>query len=281
MNHTLSSLITLSAASLILASGCASSPTRAQMDEPQSQDADWSLNASTTASESSLQSTAYESAPLSDELVIGTLFSAESMPTYHNPVVKCTLEEIQSELEAMYELDRQMVSDTNAQSDDGQYVASTIYAIDRVHSDRLKEIVNHIGWPSRDLVGLKATQGAYMVIQHAGHDNEFQNQCLAMMVDMVEQGELPASYVALLTDRIRVFQDQPQVFGTQMAMQPNEYGLMVPTPTVPIEDPEHLDDRRQLMGMPPHQEFVSAIAIAYEASRVDAGNAFANVLIDE
>ncbi|MBL4699569.1 MAG: hypothetical protein JKX70_12130 [Phycisphaerales bacterium] len=277
MNHTLSSLITLSAASLILASGCASSPTRAQMDEPQSQDEAWSTNASA----SSVQSTQYESTPLNDELVIGTLFSTELMPTYHTPVVKITLGEIQSELEAMYELDRQMVSDTDAQSEDGQYIASTIYAIDRVHSERLKEIVDHIGWPSRDLVGLKATQGAYMVIQHAGHDIEFQNRCLAMMVDMVEQGDLPASYVALLTDRIRVFQDQPQVFGTQMAMLPNEHGLMVPTPTVPIEDPEHLDDRRRLMGMPPHQEFVSAIAIAYEASRVDAGNAFANVLIDD
>ncbi|MFG0299548.1 MAG: DUF6624 domain-containing protein [Phycisphaerales bacterium JB047] len=211
-----------------------------------------------------------------DEFVLGESFDAESVPRYHEPISRYTLDEIRIELESMYNQDGELVHAAYSNPLDPQ-TATTIQAIDQAHSDRLKEIVDHIGWPTRDLVGLKATQAAYMVIQHAGHDIEFQNRCLGLMVDLVAQGELPASYVALLTDRIRVFQNQPQVFGTQMTMKRNEMGVMVPTPTVPIEDEQHLDDRRALMGMAPHGQFVEAIQIAYEASLNDPGTAFAEV----
>jgi Family of unknown function (DUF6624) len=218
---------------------------------------------------------------MSTELVIGTTFSDESVPVYRDPISSYTMGEIRDELEAMAELDRTLMRQAIGQNAHDPSTVSTIHAIDRAQSDRLKEIVDYVGWPTRAMVGLKATQAAYMVIQHAGHDIEFQNRSLAMMVDLVEEGELPASYVALLTDRIRMFQDQPQLFGTQMAMARDEFGAMVPTPTVPIEDPEHLDERRALMGMPPFSEFVGAIAAAYAASEVDAGSAFAEVPTDE
>ncbi|PCI10021.1 hypothetical protein COB72_04575 [bacterium] len=282
MNHAFSLATTLTISSLLLASGCASSQERAQAcDSHEAQPI--SASASAPIAESESQSFAPEFAPVDPdvELVIGNIFADEFIPHYPDPIASYTIEEIQAELEAMFDLDQSVVSNTVYPSSQVPTSASTIRAIDIAQSDRLKEIVEHIGWPTRESVGLKATQAAYMVIQHAGHDAEFQNQSLAMMIDLVEDGELPASYVALLTDRIRVFQDQPQVFGTQMAMASNEYGVMVPTPTVPIEDPEHLDSRRKLMGMPPHQEFVSAIAVAYQASLVDPGTAFAEVMTDD
>lgn len=275
MNHALTPLIGLSVASLILASGCASSQSRTQADDPSLHNSEWTQPENSAAGTS--EQVAFDTIDFGDDFVIGTAFSGESVPHYRVAITDYTMSEIQAELEEMYDLDQQLVGESFGDKSHDQSTVSTIRAIDRIHSDRLKEIVDHIGWPTRDMVGLKATQAAYMVVQHAGHDNEFQNQCLALMVDMVENGELPASFVALLTDRIRVFQDLPQVFGTQMAMATNEHGIMAPTPTVPIEDPEHLDDRRKLMGMPPHAEFVSAISIAYEASLVDPGNAFATV----
>lgn len=256
----------ISASSLFLASGCASSHQRASLSD--------STNHSTSTPSTTSTPIQHASLSQSDEFVIGSEYADESVPRYRVPVKQLTLAEIQSELEEMYDLDRDLVKES---FEEDTTVQSTIREIDRAHGERLKEIVAHIGWPTRELVGLKATQGAYMVIQHAGHDIEFQNQCLALMVDLVEQGELPASYVALLTDRIRFFQGQPQVFGTQMAMAPNEFGVMVPTPTVEIEDPEHLDQRRALMGMPAHSEFVGAIQLAYEASQIEHNNAYAEV----
>ena len=201
------------------------------------------------------------------------------VPSYIQPAEELSIEQIRAEREAMCDHDRQLVSATYAEEHEAEAI-QTVQAIDIAHADRLKEIVNCIGWPTRELVGLKATQAAYMVIQHAGHDVDFQNECLSMMVDLVEQRQLPASYVALLTDRIRVFSDQPQVFGTQMRMARNEQGIMVPTPTVPIEDPQNLDERRALMGMVAHSEFIEAIQLAYEASLTEPNSAFASAPTD-
>jgi uncharacterized protein DUF6624 len=274
MTHAHTPLIALTAVSLLLASGCASSQTRSESDGP-------ALSEEWTHEDSTEQVSEVNSSNYYDDLVIGTEFSEDFVPKYHGDISDYTMSEIQAELEDMYDLDGQLVRASFGENGHDESTVSTIRTIDQAHAARLKEIVEHVGWPTRNMVGLKATQAAYMVIQHAGDDSAFQNQCLALMVDLVEDGELPASYVALLTDRIRVFQGEPQVFGTQMAMASDEHGMLVPTPTVPIEDPEHLDDRRKLMGMPPHGEFASAIAIAYEASKVDAGNAFASVPTDE
>tara|TARA_R110002072_G_scaffold42064_18_gene118406 strand:- start:32629 stop:33591 length:963 start_codon:yes stop_codon:yes gene_type:complete len=271
-----------------MATGCASSQSRTQasqnnQNQVQTQEQvqssnEWTPIVAESTEPTALTVTRADLAPgMGDEFIIGNAFASELVPAYRTPISKYSMSDIQIELEAMYDLDQELVSSSLADDPKMRKHERTVHAIDVAHSDRLKEIVDHIGWPTRDRVGLKATQAAYMVIQHAGHDNDFQNRCLALMIDLVEDGELPASYVALLTDRIRAFQGQSQVFGTQMAMQRNQLGQMVPTPTVPIEDPEHLDERRALMGMPPHAEFAGAIAIAYQASINDPGTAFAEV----
>jgi hypothetical protein len=268
MNRPLA--LSLSPILLLSLVGCASSPDRhASSQEPQSK--------ATTHEAPSAQ--VLVSTPEDNrEFVLGVSYDSEVVPSYAFDAESLNLDQIRAELEAMYEYDRELVS--AAYDPDQPHALETIQAIDRAHASRLKEIVECIGWPTRELVGLKATQAAYMVIQHAGHDVEFQNECLSMMVDLVAQGQLPASYVALLTDRIRVFSDQPQVFGTQMKMARNDSGVLVPVPTVPIEDPEHLNDRRALMGMVEHEQFVEAIQLAYEASLHEPNTAFASVPSD-
>lgn len=265
--------VVVSASTLLTLAGCAGSGSRSHASTGSLSDTRPAHHAPLTADE-------YPQKQFSDELVIGTRLDDDGLPRYRTPVNRCTIDQIRAELEEMFDIDQELVTLAYNPQQASRRTVSAIRSIDRVHCDRLKEIVEHIGWPTRELVGLKATQGAYMVIQHAGHDIEFQNRCLAMMVDLVEQGELPASYVALLTDRIRVFQDRPQVFGTQMTMNRNEHGIMVPFPTVPIEDPEHLNDRRKLMGMGPHEDFIAAIQIAYDASISDPDSRFAEVPTD-
>ncbi len=251
--------------------GCASSAERSADRSDQS--------GSVTQSESNPDQVVVGTPDDEREFVLGDSYDHEAVPSYLSDAESLNLDDIRAELEAMYEYDRELVS-ASYDSEKDPEVLETVQAIDRAHAERLKEIVACIGWPTRELVGLKATQAAYMVIQHAGHDVEFQNECLERMVDLVAQGKLPASYVALLTDRIRVFSDQPQVFGTQMRLARNELGIMVPTPTVPIEDPAHLNDRRALMGMVSHEQFVEAIQIAYEASITEPNSAFASVETD-
>lgn len=271
MNRTTTRTTALFASPLLLLTlvGCANSARRAEAPSD--------TQAPAVSEATGNAGAVYSARPAGhDEFVLGKRFDGNAVPYYHEPANRLSLDEIRLELEAMFDEDRELVHAAYSEHLDDTTI-TTIREIDRAHAERLKEIVEHIGWPTRDLVGLKATQAAYMVLQHAGHDVEFQNRCLTLMVDQVKQGKLPASYLALLTDRIRVFQDKPQVFGTQMTMARNAMGIMVPTPTVPIEDPDHLNDRRALMGMARHEQFVEAIQVAYEASRHDANSAFAEV----
>ena len=51
---------------------------------------------------------------------------------------------------------------------------------------------------------------------------------------------------AMLEDRIRFFEGWPQLFGTQL--KPDDAGRLLP---YPIEDPEHVEERRRAVGLEP------------------------------
>ena len=248
---------------LLLASGCGQTRSASLADEHQ-------------PAYSNAQATPVFAEPDKD-LVIGSAFDSTLVPVYERPVAGMELAEIANELIEMHNRDRELVRDSIDPTHHVNNRLALINAIDRAHATRLKEIVDSIGWPTRGTVGLEATEGAYLVVQHAGHDTAFQERCLEMMHDLVKRGELPAPYIALLTDRIRVFNGQPQVYGTQMALARDNNGVMRPVPITSIEYPEQLDDRRAEMGMPAHDRFVQAIAHAYAASLVEPNSRFASV----
>ena len=103
------------------------------------------------------------------------------------------------------------------------------------NAERLKAIVSEIGWPSIPKVGRQASMWAWLLVQHADHDLEFQKQCLKMMKHLPE-GEIQKKHIAYLDDRVRVNECRPQLYGTQFYM--DEAGVFGPRP---IEDPDNLD----------------------------------------
>lgn len=211
------------------------------------------------------------------EVVVGVLYDDRGVPRYEDAIETLTLDQIAAELIAMRNLDQELVRETTGIDRPDPAEVTRIKAIDRAHAARLREIVDTIGWPTRELVGVEAAQGAFVVVQHAGHDADLQNRCLALMVDQVQQGQLPAPYVALLTDRVRLFAEQPQVFGTQMTFQTGDDGVARCVPAIAIEDPANLDARRKLMGLPAHDAFIAQLEEAYQTQH---GGAFASVLVE-
>ena len=59
-------------------------------------------------------------------------------------------------------------------------------------------------------------------------------------------GEVRAWQPAMLEDRIRMFEGRPQLYGTQL--EPDDEGRVRP---YPIEDPGHVEERRQAVGLEP------------------------------
>ncbi|NLB14048.1 MAG: hypothetical protein GX826_08535 [Gammaproteobacteria bacterium] len=117
--------------------------------------------------------------------------------------------------------------------------------LDRENIVRLEELLQSHEWPRLSEVGEDAAIAAFLVVQHA--DVAYQEKYLPIIRQRYEQGEAKGGWVALLTDRIRVRQGQPQLYGTQSRMdeETGKNGLYS------IEDPEQVDAPRAELGMKP------------------------------
>lgn len=121
--------------------------------------------------------------------------------------------------------------------------------LDERNTERLKEIVAKIGWPTRSKVGEEAANAAWLLVQHADHDSGFQQKCLDLMQHEPD-GEVGKQDRAFLEDRVRVSTGRPTLYGTQFDY--NETGEFAP---LPIEDEENLNRRREAMGLGLFEEY--------------------------
>jgi hypothetical protein len=115
--------------------------------------------------------------------------------------------------------------------------------IDFRNTKAMKKIIAQYGWPGETLVGTMGAQAAWLLIQHADHDREFQKQCHRLLEAAVKSGEAQAQHLAYLTDRICVGDGVPQIYGTQL-----EY---------PIADQEHVDERRAAMELDSLADYIA------------------------
>jgi len=122
----------------------------------------------------------------------------------------------------------------------------------------LDEVIQQQGWPTKSLVGEDGAQAAFLIVQHSPAP-QFQKKCLELLERAVKQNEADIINLVYLTDRIRTFEGKPQVYGTQG--QTNADGLIIP---FPIEDEEHVDERRKAIGLEPIAEYFKNMNESYK-----------------
>lgn len=122
-------------------------------------------------------------------------------------------------------------------------------AVHKQNAENLDRIVDEVGWPGKALVGSDGAEAAWLILQHAIGSPELQRKCLRLLENAVESGDVPAAQVACLEDRIRVFEERPQRYGTQFDWDGS--GVLSPHP---IEDPERVDEYRASVGLGPLSE---------------------------
>ncbi|WP_160139717.1 DUF6624 domain-containing protein [Chryseobacterium sp. c4a] len=112
--------------------------------------------------------------------------------------------------------------------------------VHRANAQRLREIINEIGFPTLSKVGAKASDAAWLIIQHSIGEPEFMKECYKMME--ANSHDIHLKNKAYLYDRIQVFQGKPQKYGTQLIAGGIPY---------PVEDKESLNNEREKMNLPP------------------------------
>jgi|GEM_PF-722948 len=103
---------------------------------------------------------------------------------------------------------------------------------DADNEHRVMQIIEERGWPGPALVGQRATDAMWVLVQHTSAP--VLKKCLPMMKAAAEQDELSLDKLALSTDRVLINDGQKQRYGTQEG---------------PIEDEAHVDQRRAEMDM--------------------------------
>lgn len=139
-----------------------------------------------------------------------------------------------------------------------QALAKELERIDRDNTAWAKRYLEEHGWPGYDLIGRDGSGSFFLLVQHADADRAFQKQALTHMQASVARKQASAGQLAYLTDRVLTGEGLPQRYGTQFHQVD---GKLVP---MPIEDAEHVDERRVASGLPTMAEYAALIRDTYK-----------------
>lgn len=144
---------------------------------------------------------------------------------------------------------------------DERRVINAMEAIDASNTSRFKVLLRQCDWPDQRKYGTEASNAAWLLVQHADLDVQFQKQALVYLSKTAKDGGAPLRQVAYLTDRVRLAEGHPQYFGTQFRA---EDGRVV---MEPIEDEANVDVRRQQHGLQPLSAYIAEAERRMKASK--------------
>ena len=123
------------------------------------------------------------------------------------------------------------------------------------HVARVQEILKETGWPTKAMVGQDGSGAVWIILQHA--TPEVIKASLPLMKAAVDRGDIGGGLYATSVDRDRRNDGLPQIYGSQFD---TTRGKCEPQP---IEDPEHVDERRKAVGLNPLSEYKEQLCEMY------------------
>jgi hypothetical protein len=127
---------------------------------------------------------------------------------------------------------------------------ANLCGVDEDNTRWLRTEVHRTGWFKASVYGDMAEGAAWLMVQHADRDPEFQREILALLEPLLATHDTAPQEYALLFDRVAVKAGRPQRYGTQ--------GKCTGTATwqeSPVENEADLDKRRAEMSLPPMVEY--------------------------
>jgi hypothetical protein len=120
----------------------------------------------------------------------------------------------------------------------------------------LNNIIDTIDYPTIDKVGIKANEAAWLIIQHSIGQPELMKKCAALLKSAVRENKAGPQNLAYLTDRIAVFEEKLQLYGTQFDWDEN--GNLSPNP---YDNLTKVNERRKSIGLNTLEEQTELIRI--------------------
>ena len=128
---------------------------------------------------------------------------------------------------------------------------------DAKNEARVKAVIEQYGWPGAKLVGRSGSMAAFLVIQHS--DLVTIQKYLPLIRQETAKGGLDKRNLVLMEDRVLVFQNKPQLYGSQV----HTNSTTGKNDFFPIEDESHVDERRAKMDLGPLTDYAKMFGIDY------------------
>ena len=158
---------------------------------------------------------------------------------------------------------RSLVNETGYSISKDKIYDEDIDGTDKINIEKLKIIIDEIGFPDRKMVGKQGMMSIYTIIRNANKYPEFQASQLKNVKLAAEQGELSTEDYAYLFDRVKLNAGERQVYGTHFSAPDYADRKAV---LMPITDEEKLDDRRRELGLMPIELFKRLLLFEFEGT---------------
>ncbi|TWB36476.1 DUF6624 domain-containing protein [Nitrospirillum pindoramense] len=117
-----------------------------------------------------------------------------------------------------------------------------------------RRILALMPWPLSTTWGPAASNGAWLLVQHADADPAYQQRELGILLSQATLPPDERRHAAYLIDRLATASQREQVYGTQGWCDGKRWV------SLPTRDPRHLDDRRHAVGMGPMAAYREEVA---------------------
>lgn len=131
-------------------------------------------------------------------------------------------------------------------------------AADATNREWLRQVVGRQGWFTIDRYGADADRAAWLIVQHSDADLAFKRQMITLIEPLALKGQSRKEAFPSMYDRWAAAAHEPQRFGLQGVCKAK--GVWEP---LPIEDPDHVDERRKQYGI----STTFAEEVAYNSKR--------------
>lgn len=138
--------------------------------------------------------------------------------------------------------------------------------IDSLNLIKVEKIISKHGYPGKELVGEKLSAAVWYVIQHS--ELPTMEKYFPLIEKANKERDLDDRNIAMMKDRMLMYQGKPQIYGTQGA------GRLFINPTTqeeewtnfiwPIENPNNVNDLRKSMNINTTiEEYAESMGIDY------------------
>ena len=172
---------------------------------------------------------------------------------------------LQKELEQIHDDDQKVRESSHLirekyQNTNNSYKVDSVIKLmwknDSQNQQKVKKIIDKYGWLGSEDIGQKANQALFLVIQHA--DFTMQKKYFPVMKNAVKLKKANSFDLALLEDRMLLYQGKKQIYGSQFMQAANGIGF-----PFPVIDPDNLDKRRKSVGLEPIEEYLKQSGIKW------------------